>query len=65
MLITAGAVTLLYGWARNRSVGTINAAITFQWLEQLTTTLALIKPLTSISGHRFGFLMAAIGAGYG
>ena len=59
---TAG-LAFLNWWARYCSIRAVNATIPLFGLQQLTTALAVIKPLTSINRHGFNLLVIAFRAG--
>jgi len=62
-LAAAWRFSLLNRWTRNRSVGAKNAAVTRLWSDDRVAFFTLIKPLTSIGGHRLGFGVPALRTG--
>ena len=49
-------------WTRHRSIGTIDAAVPVLRLDDGSTALTIVKILTRIRRHGFGFLMPTFGA---
>lgn len=58
-------ILFLHGWAFNRSIGAIHAAITLFWAQHCITVFTFVEKLTGIRRHFFGFFMSAVWAGDG
>ena len=60
---TTSLSTLLDRGARNRAVGTEDAAVAWLGLEHRVALFALVEPLAGIHRHHLGLGVAALGAG--
>lgn len=61
--VLAATIASLNGWALDVAVGTIHAAIAFEWSQQCPTAFAVIVKLTRVGWHHFLGPVAAFWAG--
>lgn len=61
--LCAAGLAFLYRGARHSRVGTIDAAVPFEWFQNRAAGRAFVEPLTRIRRHRFFYCVSAFRAG--
>lgn len=62
-LLSAAAVIFLDRWALGVAVRTVDATITFDWLEEFAAASAFIEELACVRRHQFSLRVPAFWAG--